>query len=73
MNEKFISLKENTPTQLSEWLNSNKQKTPNIGEDAEQQELNLLTAVGMENGTSTSWASYEAKYRLPPIIQQSHS
>lgn len=30
-----------------EWLNSNKQKTPNIGEDTEQQELNFLTAVGM--------------------------
>lgn len=73
MNEKFISLKGDTTTQLSEWLNSNKQKTPNIGEDAEQQEPNLLTAVGMENGTSTLWASYEAKYRLPPIIQQSHS
>ena len=40
-------LKGDSTTQLSERLNSNKQKTPNIGEDTEQQELNLLTAVGM--------------------------
>ena len=43
----LLLLKGDTTTQLSEWLNSNKQKTPNIGEDTEQQELNLLTAVGM--------------------------
>ena len=43
----LILLKGDTTTQLSEWLNSNKQKTPNIAEDTEQQELNLLTAVGM--------------------------
>ena len=43
----LILLKGDTTTQLSEWLNSNKQKIPYIGEDTEQQELNLLTVVGM--------------------------
>ena len=33
--------------QLSEWLNSKKQTTPNTDEDIEQQELNSLTAAGM--------------------------
>ena len=43
----LLLLKGDTTTQLSEWLNSNKQKTPNIGEDTEQQELKLLTVIGM--------------------------
>ena len=33
--------------QLSEWINYKKQKTTNIGEDIEQQELNPLADVGM--------------------------
>ena len=33
--------------QLSEWINSKKQKTSNIGKDIELQELNSLTAIGM--------------------------
>ena len=33
--------------QLSEWINYKKQKTINIGEDIEQQELNPLADVGM--------------------------
>ena len=43
----LLLLKGDPTTQLSEWLNSNKQKIPNIGEDAEQQELTLFTVVGM--------------------------
>ena len=53
--------------QLSEWINSKKQKTTNIGEDIELQELNSLTAIGMQNGTNTLWVSYEVKYRLLTI------
>ena len=39
--------------QLSEWINSKNQKTPNIGEDIELQEFNSLTAIGIQNDTST--------------------
>ena len=46
MKNSFL-LKGDTTTELSEWLNSNKQKIPNIVEDTEQQELNLLNVVGM--------------------------
>ena len=45
--KKSNSFKRRYHYQLSEWLNSNKLKTPNIAEDTEQEELNLLTAVGM--------------------------
>ena len=46
MKNSFL-LKGDTTTPIIEWLNSNKQKIPYIGEDTEQQELNLLTVVGM--------------------------
>ena len=46
MKNSFL-LKADTTTQLSQWLNSNKQKIPYIGEHTEQQELNLLTVVVM--------------------------
>ena len=46
---------------LSEWTNSKNQKTPNIGEDRELQELNSLNAIGMQNDTSTLQLYYEAK------------
>ena len=53
--------------QLSEWINSKNQKTPNIGEDIELQEFNSLTAIGIQNDTSTLQIYYEVKYRLPTI------
>ena len=45
--ENSFLLKGDTTTPIIEWLNSNKQKIPYIGEDTQQQELNLLTVVGM--------------------------
>ena len=59
--------------QLSKWLNSKKQKTPNTDEDIEQQELNSLTAAGMQSGTSILQVSYEAKYTLPTTSSSNHT
>ena len=46
MEDSFL-LKGDTTTPIIEWLNSNKQKIPYIGEDTEQEKLNTLTVVGM--------------------------